>query len=54
MRILIIEDEEQAAWNLQQSIRAVEPAAEILGPVDTLTAVKDWFARNEMPDLVFF
>ena len=53
MRILIIEDEEQAAWNLQQSIRAVEPAAEILGPVDTLAAVKDWFARNEMPDLVF-
>lgn len=53
MRILIVEDEEQAAWNLRQAILAVEPAAEIIGQVDSIATVKDWFAHNEMPDLVF-
>lgn len=53
MRILIIEDEAQAAWNLQQSIKTVEESAEIIGVVDCVAGIEEWFATKEMPDLIF-
>lgn len=53
MRILIIEDETQAAWDLQQTIASVQPSAEIIGVVDCVAGIHEWFARHEAPDLIF-
>lgn len=53
MKILIIEDEAQAAWNLQQTIVSVVPTAEILGIVDCVAGIEEWFAQHDAPDLIF-
>ncbi|MFN4313990.1 MAG: LytR/AlgR family response regulator transcription factor [Chitinophagaceae bacterium] len=52
MRILIIEDEPQAAWNLQQTVRAASPDSIVLALLDSVQGVIDWFAANENPDLL--
>src|SRR5918993_360195 len=53
MKILIIEDEAQAAWNLQQTILAVQPNAQILAVIDCIAGINEWFMQNDKPDLVF-
>src|SRR5262245_57195737 len=53
MKILIIEDEAQAAWNLKETILSVEPESEILGIVESLAGIKEWFAKQKAPDLIF-
>jgi DNA-binding LytR/AlgR family response regulator len=53
MKILIIEDEVQAAWNLKNTILNVKPDASIIGVVDSLYGITEWFLRNEKPDLIF-
>jgi len=53
MRILIIEDEIEAAWSLQEMIKKVNPSAIIIGIVDSIKAAKNWLSQNEEPDLLF-
>jgi len=53
MRILIIEDEVQAAWNLQQTIMTVKPDVTIVGVIDSISVLQEWFTQNEGPDLIF-
>jgi len=53
MKILIIEDEAEAAWNLETTILKVKPGVTIVGIIESLTRVNEWFANNEMPDLIF-
>lgn len=52
MRILIIEDEPLVAKDLQNRLRKLEPAAEILGPVGSVTTCIKWLEENTMPDLI--
>lgn len=52
MKILIIEDEEQAAKRMEALVREVLPQAEILAKLDTVKRSVDWFANKELPDLV--
>ncbi|MEQ8303557.1 MAG: LytTR family DNA-binding domain-containing protein [Cyclobacteriaceae bacterium] len=53
MKILIIEDEPQAASRLQKMIRKLEPVAEIVGEIDSVQGVVDWLNNNAKPDLMF-
>ena len=52
MRILIIEDEPLVARDLQGMIRKMEPAAEVLGPLSSVSASLEWFAQHPVPDLI--
>ena len=53
MRVLIIEDETAAAHNLQAILKQEAPQAEVLAVVESIEESIEWFAANEMPDLVF-
>lgn len=53
MKILILEDEEQALNRLQKIITAVMADAEIVGRGTSITEALNWFHTNPMPDLVF-
>jgi DNA-binding LytR/AlgR family response regulator len=53
MKILIIEDEAQAAWNLRESIQRLRQEADIIGTVDSVMEVVHWFQTAEQPDLIF-
>src|SRR5690349_4077088 len=52
MKILIIEDEPQAAQRLQKLLTELAPGAEILGAFDTVKKSVQWFKSNPAPDLV--
>jgi len=54
MRVLIIEDEDLAAWSLISKLRQTDPAIEILATLDTVQAAVEWFRANPAPDLAFF
>jgi len=53
MRILILEDEEQALQRLQKMIFKVIPDAVILGTPCSIEEAITWFQNNPMPDLIF-
>ncbi len=53
MKILIIEDEEQAYKRLQKLIKEVIPSADIAGIVVSVQSAVAWFNKNPMPELVF-
>lgn len=53
MKILILEDEEQALNRLQKIIAGVVPDAKIVGTATSITEAINWFHTNPMPDLVF-
>lgn len=54
MRIVIIEDEDLAAWGLISKLQRIDPAIEVVATLDTVAAAVDWFKRNAAPDLAFF
>ncbi|TNE61383.1 MAG: response regulator transcription factor [Bacteroidetes bacterium] len=54
MNVLIIEDEDLAAWGLISKLQRLEPEVEILATLDTVKAAVDWFRQNPAPDLAFF
>lgn len=54
MNILIIEDEDLAAWGLISKLQRLDPAIQIVATLDTVKAAVDWFRRNPAPDLAFF
>ena len=53
MRVLIIEDEPQAASRLQQVLQKVDAAIEVVEKIDSVKGAIAWFESNTHPDLVF-
>ncbi|HOX83232.1 MAG TPA: LytTR family DNA-binding domain-containing protein [Chryseolinea sp.] len=53
MKVLIIEDEPQAAKRLESLITSLEPQAEILSKIDTVKNAVQWIKSNPAPDLIF-
>lgn len=54
MKILILEDEQRAALDLQATIKDVLPEVEIVGILDSVDSAIAWFNKNPSPDLAFF
>ena len=54
MRVIIIEDEDLAVWNLISKLQRLDPAIEIVATLDTVRAAVDWFQNNPAPELAFF
>lgn len=53
MNIVIIEDEMQAAWDLQNSIQALKPDYKVLTILDSVETGIEWFNNNDQPDIIF-
>ncbi len=53
MRMLIVEDELPAAKRLKQMLVKYRPQADILGPLESISATVEWWQSNLPPDLVF-
>lgn len=53
MRILIIEDENRAANQLQRMLKSSNFDHELLGVIDTVEDAVRWFQEHSAPDLVF-
>jgi two-component system, LytTR family, response regulator LytT len=53
MNVLIIEDEVQTAWDLQQMIHNLQPNAVIVGQLDSIESGVEWFSSHPQPDLIF-
>ena len=54
MRVVIIEDEDLAAWGLLSKLPRVDPSIEIVATLDSVKSAVAWFGANPMPDLAFF
>jgi DNA-binding LytR/AlgR family response regulator len=52
MKVLIIEDEQQAAQRLEKLVRELMPDCTILAKIDTVKRAVQWFKGNPAPDLV--
>jgi len=53
MKVLIVEDEPQAASRLQKMINKLEPAMVIAGTTDSVKGLLDWLKSHTKPDLMF-
>jgi two-component system response regulator LytT len=53
MKIVLIEDEALTAEDLARTIREVDASIDIVCTLSSVKDAKEWFARNEVPDLVF-
>lgn len=53
IRVVIIEDEEQAASRLKRMVLQFEPQTEIVATIDTVSAAVRWLNHNPAPDLIF-
>lgn len=52
MRVLIIEDEDQAAKRMEALVMELKPSAHILDKIDSVKRAVQWFTTNPPPDLV--
>jgi DNA-binding LytR/AlgR family response regulator len=52
MNIVIIEDEVETAWDIQNTIATIRPDFKILAVLDSIESATDWFGKNKNPDLV--
>ncbi len=52
MRILIIEDEQNAIERLEKLIKEVAPEKKIIGKCQSIQQTIDWLNENEYPDLI--
>jgi DNA-binding LytR/AlgR family response regulator len=52
MKILIIEDEPFVAVSLTKIVRELEPEAELVGPLGSVTDASEWLSKNPHPDLI--
>lgn len=52
MKVLIIEDEPQAAQRLENLVKGLEPSAEIAGKIDSIKRAVEWLSK-QTPDLIF-
>lgn len=53
MNIVIIEDEVQTAWDLQNSIQLLQPDVQVVTVIDSVEAGLEWFDKNDQPDIIF-
>lgn len=53
MKIVIIEDEVQTAWDMQNSIQQLQPGCKVVATLDSVEAGLEWFSHHEPPDLIF-
>jgi two-component system LytT family response regulator len=53
MNVVIIEDEPLTAKNLSRLLKQIEPTAEIIATLDSVTASVKWLQENKQPDLFF-
>lgn len=53
MKVLIIEDEPQAAQRLETLVTKIEPGIEVLAKIDTVKRAVQWLSANMPPDLIF-
>lgn len=54
MRVIIVEDEDLAAWGLLSKLLRVDPAIEVVSTLDSVKSAVAWLETNPMPDLAFF
>lgn len=52
MKVLIIEDESLAAKAMERMLLEIQPDAEILGSVQSITSSVEWIRNNKTPDLI--
>lgn len=52
MKVLLIEDEPQAAQRLEKLVKAIVPAVVILAKIDTVKNAVEWLKSNLAPDLI--
>jgi two-component system response regulator LytT len=52
MDILIVEDEDLAVRKLQKMLMNIDPALNIVGVCDSITATVLWLRNNTQPDLI--
>ncbi|MFZ6010555.1 MAG: LytR/AlgR family response regulator transcription factor [Bacteroidota bacterium] len=52
MKVVIIEDEPLVARDLENLLKKVEPAVNILKVLSSVEAAKKWFTNNTPPDLI--
>ncbi len=52
MNILMIEDEPLVARDLRGLIQKIEPSANVLGPLNSVSSGRQWFAQHPAPDLI--
>lgn len=53
MNVVIIEDEVEVAWELQNIIKKVRPNFIVKALLDSVEGAVDWFLQNPAPDLIF-
>lgn len=53
MKVVIIEDEPQAAQRLEKLIKVLEPSAEIIVTMDSIKQAVAWFKKDIAADLIF-
>ncbi|MBS1508892.1 MAG: response regulator transcription factor [Bacteroidetes bacterium] len=53
MKILIVEDEPQAARRLQSLVKVILPESTVLDTIDSVKRSIHWFQQHPSPDLVF-
>jgi DNA-binding LytR/AlgR family response regulator len=53
MRVLIIEDEVQAAARLKHLLQEVNQDIQVIGTVDSVKSSCKWFSENPAPELIF-
>lgn len=52
MRVLIIEDEEQAARRIESLVKELVPGVIVLDKIDSIKRAVAWFTKHDAPDLV--
>ncbi len=53
MKVLIIEDEELTAKSLSRMLKQIEPGAEVMATLDSVSSSVKWLKENPAPDLIF-
>jgi DNA-binding LytR/AlgR family response regulator len=53
MKVLLIEDEPEAASHLRRLLGDIKPGMTVEGPIDSVKSAITWFKSNPQPDLVF-
>jgi DNA-binding LytR/AlgR family response regulator len=53
MRVVIIEDEEMTAEDLQESIQQLDDTVEVIAVLKSVKEAISWFRKHDMPDLIF-
>lgn len=54
MRLLILEDEQSTALDLQATLREIDPTVEIVAVLDSVESAIEWFRTHPSPDIAFF